>query len=60
MWLGDQRQGPAVLPREITRLSGTGSWAPQPVWTGMEKRHFFPSPGFKPRTFQPLLSYYTD
>jgi len=39
MWPGDQRQGPAVLPREITAVQEAG-WAPQPVWTGWRKDIF--------------------
>ena len=32
-------------------------WAPEPVWIGAEN---LASPGFDPRTFQPVASRYTD
>jgi hypothetical protein len=33
------------------------AWAPEPVWIGAEN---LASPGFDPRTFQPVASCYTD
>ena len=41
MWLGDQRQGSAVLPCPITLLRGTGSWLGTTAGLdGLEKIHF--------------------
>ena len=35
-------------------------WAPGPVWKVMERRNLMTSPGFEPRTVQPVPSRYTD
>jgi len=49
MWLSDQRQGSAVLPREITPLSGTGSWLGTTAGLdGLEKMRFFLPRGSSP------------
>jgi hypothetical protein len=57
--LGGQRQAPAALPPEKTRyplcrrLGGSQEQSER-------VRKFWPSPGFDPRTVQPLASRYID
>ena len=46
---------PRKDPVSIVQEAG---WAPGPVWTGAE--NLAPSPGFDPRTVQPVASRYTD
>ena len=48
----------AFTPRKdpVFIVQGAG-WAPEPVWIGAEN---LASPGFDPRTFQPVASRYID
>jgi hypothetical protein len=45
---------PGKDPVPIVQEAG---WAPEPVWTGAEN---LAPPGFDPRTFQAVVSPYTD
>ena len=45
---------PGKDPVPIVQKAG---WAPEPVWIGAEN---LAPPGFDPRTFQPVVSRYTD
>jgi len=49
-----QHLTPGKDPVPIVQEAG---WAPGPVWTGAEN---LTSPGFDPRTVQPVGSRYTD
>jgi hypothetical protein len=53
-----QRHDPAALPREIAPLPTVKEavWAPRPVWTGAEEKHFLPLLEFEPQTVQPVSS----
>jgi hypothetical protein len=60
MGVGGQLHAPAVLPpgnRPVTHCIG-GWVGPRAGLDGCEKSH--PSPGFNPRTVQPVASRYTD
>jgi hypothetical protein len=45
---------PGKEPVPIVQEAG---WAPEPIWIGAEN---LVPPGFDPRTFQPVVSRYTD
>jgi hypothetical protein len=53
--VGGQRHVPAALPLGKSRypLYKETGWGPEKVWMGAEN---FPSPGFDPRTIQPVAS----
>ena len=55
-----QRHDAASLPREITPVLTVQEavWAPRPVWTGAEEKHFLPLLEFEPQTVQPVSSRY--
>jgi hypothetical protein len=46
---------PGKDPVPVVQKAG---WAPGPVWTGAESLD--PPPGYDPRTFQSVVSSYTD
>jgi hypothetical protein len=54
-----QHHAPAAFtPRkEPVPIVQEAGWAPEPVWIGAEN---LAPPGFDPRTFQPVVSRYTD
>jgi hypothetical protein len=57
--MGGQRQAPAALPPGKTRYPLTEGWVgPEagPDWV----RKISPTPGFDPRTVQPVASRYAD
>jgi hypothetical protein len=43
--------------KDLLPIVQEAGWAPGPVWTGAEN---LASLGFDPRTFQPVVSRYTD
>ena len=57
--MGGQRHDQAALParRDPVPIVQEAGWAPGSVWTGAEN---FATPGFDPRTVQPVASRYTD
>ena len=60
MWVGGQRHAPAALPpgqRRGTHCIG-GCMGPTAGLEGCGKSRL--TPGFDPRTFQPVASSYTD
>ena len=60
MGLGGQHHAPAALPpvKDQVPIVQEAGWATGPVWTGAE--NLAPTPGFDPRTAQPVASRYTD
>jgi hypothetical protein len=54
-----QHHAPAAFTpgKDLVPIVQEAGWAPEPVWTGAEN---LATPGFDPRTFQPVASRYTD
>jgi hypothetical protein len=59
MRVSDQRHAPAAFTpgKDPVPIEQGAGWAPGPVWIGAEN---LVSPGFDPRTVQPVGSRYTD
>ena len=58
-WVAGQRHVPAALPPGQTRYPLYGRLRGPKGWSG-QLRKISPTPGFDPRTVQPVASRYTD
>jgi hypothetical protein len=55
---GQQHAPAAFTPgKDRVPIVQEAGWSPEPVWIGAEN---LATPGFDPRTFQPVVSRYTD
>jgi hypothetical protein len=54
-----QHHDPAAFTpgKDLVPIVQEAGWVPEPVWIGAEN---LAPPGFDPRTFQPVVSRYTD